>query len=66
MDDKRAKSGSEAAPNEPHKKESNEQVNFDKAQGSSRNDEADLRDVARKAAKKFQSQIRQAESVPRN
>jgi hypothetical protein len=31
---------------------SGEQVNFEKAQGSSRNDEADLRDVARKAAKK--------------
>jgi uncharacterized protein YjbJ (UPF0337 family) len=29
-------------------------VNFDKALGSSHNDEADLRDVARKAAKKSQ------------
>jgi hypothetical protein len=29
-----------------------EQVNFEKAQGSSRHDEADLRDVARKAAKR--------------
>jgi hypothetical protein len=36
------------------KETSNEQVNLDKAQGSSRNDEADLRDVARKAAKKSQ------------
>jgi hypothetical protein len=35
MDDKRAKSG---LVDEPQKKESNEQVNFDKAQGSSRND----------------------------
>ena len=31
-----------------------EQVNFEKAQASSRNDEADLREVARKAAKKSQ------------
>jgi hypothetical protein len=31
-----------------------EQVNFEKAQGSSRHDEADLRDVARKAAKRSQ------------
>jgi hypothetical protein len=30
------------------------QVDFSKAQGSSRNDEADLRDVARRAAKKTQ------------
>ena len=30
----------------------NEQVNFEKAQGPSRHDEADLRDVARKAAKR--------------
>ncbi len=35
---------------------SGEQVNFAKAQGSSRNDEADLRDVAREAAKKSQQQ----------
>ena len=31
-----------------------EQVDFSKPQGSSRNDEADLRDVARKAANKSQ------------
>jgi hypothetical protein len=37
-----------------NEKVSNEQVNFDKALGSSRNDRADLRDVARKAAKKSQ------------
>jgi uncharacterized protein YjbJ (UPF0337 family) len=30
------------------------EVNFDKPLGSSHNDEADLRDVARKAAKKSQ------------
>ena len=30
------------------------EVNFDKPLGSSHNDEADLRDVARKAAKKTQ------------
>jgi hypothetical protein len=33
-----------------------QQVDFGKAQGSSRNDEADLRDVARRAAKKSQQQ----------
>ena len=38
------------------------QVDFGKAQGSSRNDEADMRDVARKAAKKSQDQ--QAYSFP--
>ena len=37
-------------------RESKSQVNFEKAQGSSRHDEADLRDVARKAAKKSQHQ----------
>jgi hypothetical protein len=36
---------------------SGEQVNFEKAQGFSRNDEADLREVARKAAKKSNSGI---------
>jgi hypothetical protein len=35
---------------------SQKQVDFGKAQGSSRNDEADMRDVARKAAKKSQGQ----------
>ena len=38
---------------------SRKQVDFSKAQGSSRNDELDLRDVARQAAKK--SQDRQAD-----
>jgi hypothetical protein len=38
---------------------SRKQVDFSKAQGSSRNDESDLRDVARQAAKK--SQDRQAD-----
>jgi hypothetical protein len=33
-----------------------QQMDFGKAQGSSRNDEADLRDVARRAAKKSQQQ----------
>jgi hypothetical protein len=41
-------------PREVNVKASNEQVNFDKALGSSRNDKADLRDVARRAAKKSQ------------
>ena len=54
MDGKKTKSGPEGAHNEATDKASKEQVNFDKAQGSSRNDEADLRDVARKAAKKSQ------------
>jgi hypothetical protein len=40
------------------------QVDFSKAQGSSRNDEADLRDVARKAAKKSQVH-RQPDHEPR-
>ena len=40
-----------------------QQVDFSKAQGSSRNDEADLRDVARKAAKKSQVS-RQADDAP--
>jgi hypothetical protein len=40
------------------------QVDFSKAQGSSRNDEADLRDVARKAAKKSQVH-RQRDDEPR-
>jgi hypothetical protein len=40
---------------------SSTQLDFSKAQGSSRNDEADLRDVARKAAKK--SQGRQADGA---
>jgi hypothetical protein len=39
------------------------QVDFSKAQGSSRDDEADLRDVARKAAKKSQVH-RQADDAP--
>jgi hypothetical protein len=54
MDDKKTKSGPTEVHNEPRDEASNEQVNFDKARGSSRNDEADLRDVARKAAKKSQ------------
>ena len=36
--------------------QNDQQVDFGKAQGSSRNDEADLRDVARRAAKKSQQQ----------
>ena len=40
------------------------QVNFSKAQGSSRNGEADLRDVVRKAAKKSQVR-RQPDHEPR-
>jgi hypothetical protein len=39
------------------------QVDFSKAQGSSRNDAADLRDVARKAAKKSQVH-RHADDAP--
>jgi hypothetical protein len=42
---------------------SRERVDFSAAQGSSRNDESDLRDVARKAAKK--SQDRKADEAPR-
>jgi hypothetical protein len=39
------------------------QVDFSKAQGSSRNDEADLREVARTAAKKSHEH-RQADQAP--
>jgi hypothetical protein len=35
-------------------RENEAQVDFEKAQGSSRHDQADLRDVAREAAKKSQ------------
>jgi hypothetical protein len=42
---------------------SRKRVDFSKAQGSFRNDESDLRDVAREAAKK--SQDRQADEAPR-
>jgi hypothetical protein len=52
MDDKKTHRDIEQAPKETDGA-SGEQVNFEKAQGSSRN-EADLRDVARKAAKKSQ------------
>ena len=52
---KKTKSDPQEARNkEANEKASSEQVDFDKALGSSRNDEADLRDVARKAAKKSQ------------
>ena len=44
----------EKAGQQPGK--SGPQMDFGKAQGSSRHDEADLRDVARKAAKKSQHQ----------
>jgi hypothetical protein len=50
MDDKKTHRDIQQAP-KPTDGVSGEQVNFEKAQGSSRNDEADLRDVARKAAK---------------
>ena len=53
MDDKKTHRDIEQAPKQTDGA-SGEQVNFEKAQGSSRNDEADLRDVARKAAKKSQ------------
>jgi hypothetical protein len=53
MDDKKIHRDIQQSPKQTDGA-SGEQVNFEKAQGSSRNDEADLRDVARKAAKKSQ------------
>jgi hypothetical protein len=53
MDDKKPHRATQESPKQTDTT-SGDQVNFDKAQGSSRNDEADLRDVARKAAKKSQ------------
>jgi hypothetical protein len=49
-----SKSKGQKAGQQPDK--SGPQVDFGKAHGSSRHDEADLRDVARKAAKKSQHQ----------
>jgi hypothetical protein len=49
---KKTKSDPREAHKEVDEKVSNEQVTFDKALGSLRNNKADLRDVARKAAKK--------------
>ena len=49
-----SKSKEQKAGQPPSK--SDPQMDFGKAQGSSRHDEADLRDVARKAAKKSQRQ----------
>jgi hypothetical protein len=54
MVSKKTKSSPRESDRGINERASNKQLNFDKASGSSRNDKEDLRDVARKAAKKSQ------------